>query len=246
MNIIFLIYGFSFWSLGFVAFLQQRIGSRFKLFGIIWLLAAFGIIHGSLEWMDLWTMLLGVNPYLNVVKPFFMLVSYLFLVEFGRRLVRDALALHSSLARWLLDACIHIFLLVGILVAVFLSDSFLTAMVIWLRYLLGFTGSMLAGIGFLLYYRFCIQSELRKEQNLTVKYACYAAAFGFITYAVFGGLMVPGAPWFPAKWLNQESFLAVLDMLVPLFRAGCLLLVAISVTHILLELRIHELSNSRC
>ncbi|HUW51595.1 MAG TPA: hypothetical protein VMV75_11340 [Sulfuricella sp.] len=245
MDIIFLIYGLSFVVLGLAIFVLPREKSRFNLVGFIWLLAVFGIIHGFLEWMDLWTRVRGENPSLNAAKPFVLLVSYLFLVEFGRRLVRDSLpaTVRSSAARWLLDARIHVFLLGGTLVAATLSDNFLQALVIWSRYLLGFPGSTLAGAGFLLYYRFRIQPTLTQRKFLSIQYACYVAAFAFIAYGIFGGLVVPRAPWFPADWLNQEDFLEVLGAPVQLFRAVCAVLVAISVTHILLELSIHDLTH---
>ncbi|MCX7194203.1 MAG: hypothetical protein NTY60_11405 [Proteobacteria bacterium] len=244
MNIIFLIYGFSFLALGMVILAQPQIKSCFKLFDFIWLLAAFGIIHGALEWMDLWTMVRGENSYLNAAKPFFLLVSYVFLVEFGRRIVIDALPLPSSAVRWLLDASIHMLLLGGILLAVVSSDDSIAALVVWSRYLLGFVGSTLAGAGFLLYCRFHIQSSLTQKEFRSIKYACYVAALAFIAYGVFGGLVVPRAACPPANWLNQENFMAVTGVPVQLFRAGCALLVAISVTHILFELRIHELTRN--
>ena len=245
MDVIFLIYGLSFLVLGLSIFAQRRKESHFNLVGFIWLLAVFGIIHGFLEWMDLWTRVNGENPPLNTAMPFVLLVSYLFLFEFGRRIVRDSLpaTVRSSAARWLLDFRIHIFLSGGIMVGATLSDHFLPALVIWSRYLLGFPGSTLAGAGFLLYYRFRILPTLTQRESLQIQYASYIAAFAFIAYGIFGGLVVPRAPWFPANWLNQESFLEVLGIPVQVFRAACAVLMAISVTHILLELSIHDLTR---
>ncbi len=245
MDIIFLIYGLSFLVLGLAIFAQPRKESRFNLVGFIWLLAVFGIIHGVLEWMDLWTMMRGEDTSLNAAKPFVLLVSYLFLFEFGRRIVRDSLpaTVHFFAAKRLLGAGIHVLLLGGILVAATLSDKFLPALVIWARYLLGFFGSALAGAGFLLYFRFRIQPAFTQRKFLPIQYASYVAAFAFIAYGIFGGLVVPRAPWFPANCLNQENFLEVLGVPVQVFRAACALLVAISVTHILLELRIRDLNH---
>ena len=243
MDVIYLTYGLSFLALGIAIMLQLHKSDRFELCAIIWLLATFGILHGSLEWMDLWTMIRGENPFLTILKPFLLLISYLFLVEFGRRLVRTAL--HLSKVRRLLDVRMYFFLIGGLLLAVSWSDHFLAALVLWSRYLVGFTGSMLASIGFLLYYRRCILAELLQNASLSLKYASYAAAFSFITYAVFGGLVVPAAPWFPANWLNQESFLVVSGIPVQFFRAACALLAVISVTHIMFELRILNLINPR-
>ncbi len=241
MDVIF-IYGLSFLILGLTILFQLRKNSRFNLVVFIWLLAVFAISHGSLEWMDLWTMVFGENTSLNTAKPFVLLVSYLFLFEFGRRIVRDSIPAtgHAFFAKWLLDTRIYIFLLGGILVASFLSDNFLQALNIWTRYLLGFPGSTLTGAGFLMFCHFRIQPALRQWGSPTIKYACYVSAFAFISYGIFGGLVVSRAPWFPANWLNQENFLEVLGVYVQLFRAACAVLMTISVSHILLELRIHD------
>jgi hypothetical protein len=244
MNTIYLIYGLSFLVLGLsIFFILPREKSRFNLVNFIWLLAVFGIIHGLLEWMDLWTRVRGENISLNTAKPFVLLVSYLFLAEFGRRIARDSLPatvrFHTA-TQLFLDARIHVFLLGGILLAATLSDNFLSALVIWSRYLLGFPGSALAGAGFLLHCRLRIQPTFTQSDFMPIKYACYVSAFAFIAYGIFGGLVVPRAPWFPPNWLNNESFLEMLGMPVELFRAACAVLVTISVSQILLELRIHE------
>ena len=163
MNVIYLIYGLSFLALGIAILLQPRKRERFELHSIIWLLAVFGILHGSLEWMELWTMIRGPNPYLNVLTPFLLLVSYIFLVEFGRRIIRTTLP--SSLARRLLDVRMPVLLIGSLLFAAVLSDNLLAAVALWSRYLLGFTGSLLAGVGFLLYYRRRIQTEFLQNGN---------------------------------------------------------------------------------
>ena len=245
MTTIFLIYGLSFLVLGLTIFAQLRQDSRFNLLSIIWSLAVFGILHGFLEWMELWTMARGENPSMNVAKPLVLLVSYLFLFEFGRRIVRDSLpaTVRASASGGLLDARILVFLLCGILVAATLSDHFFSSLVIWTRYLLGFFGSTLAGAGFLLHYHFRIKPTVTQREFLTIQHASYVSAFAFIAYGIFGGLVVPRAPWFPANWLNQENFQEVLGMPVQLFRAACAMLVTVFVTHILLELHIYDLTH---
>ena len=115
MNVIYLIYGLSFLTLGIAILFQPCKGEGCGLLSIIWLLATFGILHGSLAWMDLWTMIRGQNPYLTVLRPFLLLASYVFLVEFGRRIVKEALPLSS--AGCLLDVRLPFLLIGGVLLA---------------------------------------------------------------------------------------------------------------------------------
>ena len=244
MHMVFLIYGLSFLGLGLAIAVQPHTESRFGLAGFIWLLAAFGIVHGALEWMELWTMMTGATSFLNAAKPVVLLVSYAFLVEFGRRILAESLpaGARSSVAGWVLDARIHVFLVGGIVLAASRSGEFLPAVVIWSRYLLGFPGSIMAGAGFLLYYRFRIRPVFPQGESVSMKYACRVSAFAFMAYAIFGGLVVPRSTWFPPDFLSQESFLEALGVPVQVFRAACAVLAAISVTHILLDLRIHDLA----
>jgi signal transduction histidine kinase/CheY-like chemotaxis protein len=235
MDIIFLIYGLAFLALGLAILVQPHEESHFRLAGFIWMLAAFGFIHGILEWMDMWTVIHGASPFVTATKPFVLLVSYIFLLEFGRRIVRESLPakMLPTVAEWLLDARIHAFLLGVILVGAALSDNFLATLVIWSRYLFGFPGATLAGAGFLLYFHYRIQPTLAERESISMQYASYVCAFAFIAYGILGGLVVPHAPWFPANWLNQEAFLANIGIPVQLFRAACAVLVAISVGYLL-------------
>ncbi len=235
MDVIYLIYGLAFLALGLVILVQPREESCFNLAGFIWLLAVFGLIHGFLEWMDMWAVVRGANPFLTATKPFVMLLSFIFLYEFGRRIVRESLPATAlaSIAGRLLDARALVLLLGSILTAAILSDNFLPALSLWSRYLLQFPGTMLAGTGFLLYCRFRIQPALTEREFLPIQFACHVAAFSFIAYGLLGVLIVPRASWFPANWINQEVFREALGVPVQLFRAACAVLMAVSVGYIL-------------
>jgi energy-converting hydrogenase Eha subunit G len=132
---------------------------------------------------------------------------------------------------------IYFVLLGGILIAAILSDNFCSVLAICSRYLFGFFGSILAGLGFFSYCHSRKISSLTHQASQSVKYASYITAIAFIVYGILGGLVVPSAPWFPANWLNQDTFLAGVGLPVQLFRSVCAVLMAVSINHILKVLR---------
>jgi signal transduction histidine kinase len=60
-----------------------------------------------------------------------------------------------------------------------------------------------------------------REQLPLVKPRLRVAGFGLGFFAVFGGLVVPAAPFFPANWLNEETLLQITGVPISLFRGLC-------------------------
>ena len=232
MDIVFLIYGLAFLVLGLVLLIWPRHDSRFELSGLIGWLAAFAFVHGTLEWMDLWRVVRGDTPVLAALRPFVLLFSYVLLFEFGRRLVRLSLTLAGWRSRFL-DVNVHGLLLFAVAAGSLTATDPLLNLAIWSRYLYGFSGSLLAGAGFLLYCARRIRPTLGPNEFLPVWRACLLACVAFVSYGVLGGLVVPRADWAPASWLNQETFQALFHAPVQIFRAACAVAIAVSVAYIL-------------
>lgn len=232
MDIIYLVYGLSFLVMGVVIVVRHEDDSRLELAGILWLLATFGFIHGLHEWMDLWRVVRGGSPALAAAQPVVLLVSYLPLFEFGRRLTRASLP--DGRVRRSLGIGLYGPVLAGVFAGTLLSEQPMLAMDIWSRYLIGFTATLLTGIGF------CWSDHSRAlaggaaREIRRVRLAAHAAGIAFLAYALFGGLIVPAAPWGPAAIVNQDSWLAAVHLPVQFFRALCAAVVAASVT-VLLE-----------
>ena len=235
MDVIYLTYALALLSIGLVIFVQPRVGSRLSLAGFIWLLGVFGIIHGFFELMELWTVLHGANVLLTAAKPWVLLVSFLFLYEFGRRIVADSLPDRARVAIviWLLGPGVFGLLVMLVLIAATLSINSIESLVIFSRYLVGFPGAVLAGTGFMLYSRFRVQPVLKHQEFILINHACHVLAIVFVAYGVFSGLVVPSASWFPASWLNQEMFQTALGAPVQLFRAVCAVLVTCLIAYML-------------
>lgn len=235
MAAVFLVYGLAFLLLGLTVFILNERDSALELSRVLWLLAAFGIIHGFLEWLDLWRVVRGDNPGLAAARPVVLLISFLFLFEFGRRLVRVSLTLAQRIGRAgrLLSPWIYAPLLLGIVPGVAISDEPMLALAIWSRYLPGFFGSCLAGAGFYLYCQNRIGDDAETSDFPGISAAWYVAAAAFVAYGVVGGLIGARGDWFPASVVNEGSFLATFGVPVQLLRAGCAVTVACSVGYLL-------------
>jgi PAS domain S-box-containing protein len=231
MDVVFLVYGGAFLALGLAIVIRNDRGSELEVSGMFWLLAAFSFIHGFLEWTDLWRVVRGDTPWLAAARPAILLVSYLFLFEFGRRLVRASLspAAEARPASRLLGAWIYAPLLFAVLTGVAVSDRPMLALNIWSRYLPGFLGASLAGAGCYFYCRNRLSGAISASDITALHVACNVAAVAFIAYGIFGGLVVPRGNFFPASIISQESFLATFQIPVQLLRAACAVLVAVSV-----------------
>lgn len=235
MDVIYLVYGLAFLALGLVIVLRNERGSTLNLSRVLWLLAAFGFIHGFLEWMDLWQVVHGDTPALAAARPVVLLVSFLLLFEFGRRLVRTSLsaAAQASRAGRLLSPVVYVPMVGGILAAVAAADQPWLELAIWSRYLPGFLGSCLAGAGCYLYCHNRIGDDAATAEFTGLHGACYVAAAAFIAYGICGGLVGPRADWFPAAAINEDSFLATFQVPVQLLRAACAVLIAAAVGRLL-------------
>ncbi len=218
LDIVFFIYGFSFVVMGIAILVQPKKGSEFHLANILWLLAFFGLLHGTNEFLDMWAIIKGRHPALDMVRWFILIASYFFLFEFGRQLLKIhpniSYQWHRKLAEllvWWLSPLIGVF----ILVSGFMSSDFWKAGSIWTRYLLGFPDGLLVGLGFLL----CSCHEIAKE--LKIRKYFWTGSVSFIIYGVLAGLVVPKGDFFPAGHLNTESFLLTVKIPVQVFRALC-------------------------
>ena len=84
MDLVFLVYGAAFLALGLAILVRHNDHSELPLSRSLWLLGGFAGLHGVLEWTDLWRTVHGSEPSLAAGQSVLLLVSYLFLFEFGR------------------------------------------------------------------------------------------------------------------------------------------------------------------
>ena len=249
MDVIFLIYGAAFLALALAILVRYNDESNLELSRPLRLLAGFGLLHGVLEWTDLWKLIHGNTPFLEYGQPFILLVSYLFLFEFGRRLARSAQsqARAADAARrgfaGLLSPAIYLPLLLLVGVGASLSAQPLQTLGILTRYVFGFTGSVLAGTELLLNLRSASIPGLSPSETGKLIRAGRLGGGAFIAYGILGGLIVPTADWFPASLINYDSFRDVFGVPVQLARAASAVVIAVAIGTLLKAFRLETLAR---
>ena len=257
MDIVFFVYGMSFLVLGFAVLIYPVRQSRYGIMDILWLLAGFGILHGAEEMLDMWSLIKGPSwggsGTIAVIEWLLLTVSFIFLFEFGRRLFglsnppavendghndlqnggrggvwrRRNLNWISGPIGWQAMTTV----MATVLTLSLGSGDFINISSVWVRYLLGFSGSMLAGVGFLQYYR----SHEAVFKSLRVEEFFIMAGAAFMAYGVFSGLIVPnkGGGVLLSSWLNADAFFNVVHIPVQVFRAICAAVLAFSTIKLL-------------
>ncbi len=220
LDIVFFIYGFIFVIMGMLILVQPKKMSEFEIANILWLLGAFGISHGINELLDMWAIIKGRNMVFDTVRWLMLLISYIALFEFGRRLFRLKIPGSSRVRKkisspfkwWILVVIVSFIVIAG-----GLSSDFWKSVPIWTRYLLCLPGGILICIGFNSYYHV----EKKLLEPLRVKKYFHLAGASFLIYGFMGGIVVPRADFFPANFINTDSFLLTLKFPVQAFRALC-------------------------
>ncbi len=218
--------------MGLAILLQPRRESRFKIANILWLLGAFGLIHGINEFLDMWAIIKGRPIALDIARWFILVTSFIFLFEFGRQLFRLNISklsarqkkIAESLVWWLLP-------IIGIFILISSSKShdFWELGSIWTRYLLCLPGSILISLGFFSYYT----HEKESLGPLKVQKYFSILSISFLIYGILGGIVVPKENFFPSNWINTESFLLTVKIPVQVFRAVCAIIAAWAVSGML-------------
>ncbi|MBI3359696.1 MAG: hypothetical protein HY023_01125 [Chloroflexi bacterium] len=101
--LVFFLYGLAFFTMGLAALQAARRDSGLTLGRAIWLLAAFGLVHASVEWLDMFYLIhrQGLDllhfPPVRWVRLALLALSLFALNQFGLRLA----AAESPAWRWL-------------------------------------------------------------------------------------------------------------------------------------------------
>lgn len=196
LDYIYFFYGLAFVLMAQTCFGMKGVDGR----GLPWTwLAAFGLLHGLHEWLDLAAMVVGDGDAFQVVRIVFAVASYVCLAEFGRQAVKDTLG--KGPGRW-----IYLPLLALATAGWSYGWGGVNATV---RYALGFPGATLAGLGFFL--------AARHVEGLGRGWL-KSTGLSMFAYAVTTGLVVPVASFFPACSVNTTTFTEVIHLPVQLVR----------------------------
>jgi PAS domain S-box-containing protein len=196
MDYIFFFYGLAFIILAAVcSVLSKRTDERLP-----WgLLGLFGLTHGLYEWTDLVAIGFGERALLKGLHPLMMVTSFVLLTEFGR----------AGSVRVSGKGPGRSVMLPLLALAAAGATAGLSGLVTAARLVFGLGGGLWAARALLLEARRLAASSRHRLAAASLVLACYA---------VLAGLVVPPAPFFPARVFNAEVFLTTFGFPVQLLR----------------------------
>ena len=260
--LVFFVYGLAFFSMGLAIAFESRRPSELLLSRPLRLLAAFGLLHGLVEWIDMWMIAPGVTttvtPVLRILRLVLFAASTVALAQFGADVLASILP-EAAAVRWVPLALI-IFWTVNWAVLPHLTGMTVGDVASTPSCLrchaaspldksggvpVAFTPAMVLADVWLRYLIYLPGSLLaaagfwlegRRLAGLSypqIASDCRWTAWAFVGNAIMAGLVVPPASVFPASVLNYDRFLSVVGVPPQLFRAGIAVLIALLTLRVL-------------
>ncbi|OOG22992.1 GGDEF domain-containing protein [Thioalkalivibrio denitrificans] len=213
-GLIYQIYGLSFFVLGVVAYVLPRRDTTLRFARHVWLLAAFGVLHGTLEFVE-WYRLQSSDPRLAVLATLLLTLSFVPLMEFGRRTLAEGQGIRISPV-WLYG------LVAAAVVALMLpAANPMEGLAAGARYFIGLPGALLAGFGLL-----ALRNSgggridvIADERHLPPWITVVGAAL--LVYALLTPWLTTAAAGLPAWLPTSGDFLSATGIPIQLLRALC-------------------------
>ncbi|MGM0553136.1 MAG: EAL domain-containing protein [Pseudomonadota bacterium] len=211
-TLLYLVYGLAFFSLGVVALVLPRGHGSVPFARHFWLLALFGLIHGSYEFLQAaafhyaWARTAWLDTG-------WQLLSYLLLIEFGRR------ALIASHPRIRLDALwLYPVIVAGLLLVAGVAESPLRGLANGSRYLIGAPGALLTGLAFTILWTRPARGAAGSDGHARHTPALAVLAVAFLGYALLAPLPGTIDPALPVWLPTHSDFLAATGIPLQLLR----------------------------
>ncbi len=240
------VYGQVFFVLGLAIALRSRRRSRLELARSLPWLAAFGFAHGLYEWGDMFIPLqaqfLATDVILALRAGQLVLLglSFACLFEFGLDLMQPAPAIWRWL-RWLPAGLglVWLAVLLGLATQHWMDEAaWQTPAKVLARYSMALPGGVLAALGL----RHQARTRVAALGVPRLMWTLRLAGAGLIAYAVFAGLIVTPAPFFPADTLNSRWLAEVLVAPAAVWRSVCGLIIMVAIIQ---ALEIFEVETDR-
>lgn len=218
LDLVFFVYGLSFLALGLVITVSARYETNLKFAPYLWLLAAFGILHGLQELVDR-VRLHNASGSLAQWSVGLLLFSSLALLEFGRRSM-------SALRGWAWLKARHVYLVAGLgWAALMLSASSpWFGMLVGTRFFIGIPGALLTG-----FMLFAYASKFSPPAGTeSPSHWLRLGAFAFVFYALLMPMLPVSDPNLPAWLPTNDDFLSASGIPVQLLRSLCAVLAALA------------------
>lgn len=214
-----LLHGQAFFALGFSIFFLAPRSARLEVARGLSLLAAFGFCEALVAWSSLeFVASIPLTPAVAWLRLLPLGAGYAFLLAFG--LQTQAPSESQVWKRWVPAGIILTLWLVGLTVARLggaQANQVLLYGEIAARYGMALPGGLIAAWGL----RRQAYHTLGPQRLALIRPPIRAARVALGAFAVFGGLIGPEAPFFPASWFNQEILLQISGLPISLLRGLC-------------------------
>lgn len=239
LTFIYFFYGLAFFAMGLAVLLEVGRTSELRFAHSMPWLAAFGLVHGSHEWFEMFDVMghLPAELPLEPIRLVMLGVSFACLTTFGISLSRPEGAPRMP-AMWRALALIGV-CLGGMLVMRFWlpPSDWLGAAGVWTRYSLGVVGAIITSWALISQGRVFANSGMaRFGQDLVW------AAVAFALYGIVGQMFVPATRLPPSNLINSDLFLRLFGVPIQLFRATMAVIVAVAIIR---ALRVFESERSQ-
>lgn len=229
LAIIFFVYGLSFFAMAFAVLLTLKPLAKIGLAAAALYLILFSLIHGTVEWIDMYAQYkfiahgLRLSQGAGMGRFFLLMASFYFLLLFGLELtMRQAsrVKTHVIIGVNALFLFSVVYLVFSGILAANIKELESTA-----RFLLGFPSAIFVAIGL---YRLSLNDYFA---ILTEDYKWYfkVAAWTFVLYGVFAGLVGPKSNTLLASLFNQELFFKYTGIPIQILRASAALFISYSI-----------------
>jgi signal transduction histidine kinase len=232
---VYFVYGLAFFSMGLAILLEISHGSETHLRTALRPLAAFGLLHGLHEWLEMFSAMghLPMQRELGLlwdgIRLGLLAFSFLSLTAFGAALLsQKPWWRRASLLLPLTQAAIW-----GVGVLVLRSKfapgaTLLGAGEAWTRYLLGVPSALIASGGLIMQQRAFRQAGMVKFGQDSLW-----AAVGFAWYGAVGQVFVRASALAPSNVINDAAFLRVVGVPIQFVRAGAAVVASVFVMRFL-------------
>jgi signal transduction histidine kinase len=213
---IYFIYGLAFFAVGLAVLLELGRTSELRFAHSMPWLAAFGLIHSSHEWIEMFDVMGHVPqaPLLDEIRLVLLVVSFACLAAFGFSLSQSEHA-PSLMSMWWTLALIGVCLSGMGLLRLWLQPSeWMGAASAWARYSLGIVGAVITGWALVKQGQVVARLGMARFGRDLVW-----AALAFTLYGVVGQVFVSKSALPPSSIINSDLFLRLFGMPIQLFRA---------------------------
>ncbi|MDP3419705.1 MAG: PAS domain-containing protein, partial [Thiobacillus sp.] len=225
LGLIYQVYGLAFFTLGVVAYVLPRQDTTLRFARDLWLLALFGLLHGVLEFVE-WERLTRPSLALATLSPVLLAVSYVPLLEFGRRtLARSGVRLPAV---WVYGVAA-----LGVVALAVIISPTLAVLEAGSRYFVGLPGALLSGWS-LFALRRSMMASARADGTPNHAHWLTALATALIGYGILTPVVSPGSE-LAIQVPNTADFVAVTGVPIQLLRAGSAVLATLALIMLVRE-----------